>query len=96
MLSSSSAFHSSAPVASPTWMSTPGGQWLSGTQYTGVLAVASGTVYYRPFDPAQTVVSPIGLSTLALTGTDTLTFTAAYNIGAGDTSQSFNLTRFKF
>lgn len=79
-----------------TWLFTSSGMWTSPTTFTGALLQPSGTFFTRPFNPALTILQPVGSSTVEVTGTDSLTYTVHYNLGAGDGASTYNLTRFKF
>lgn len=79
-----------------TWLFTSSGTWTTPTRFTGALVQPFGSFFTRTFDPSLTILQPVGSSTLDVTGPDTVTFTVHYNIGAGDSTSTYNLTRFKF
>ena len=79
-----------------TWFFTSGGKWTSSSEFTGLLAKSTGSDFQQPFTPSSFRANPIGSTTLAITGPDTLTFSVQYAFDNGVKSQAFNLTRYKF
>jgi hypothetical protein len=85
-----------ALIGGPVWSFTSGGQWVTPTQFTGVLATSLATPFGKPFDPASFSAAPVGMSSITLTGPDTLAFAITLVHATVESTQTFNLTRYKF